>query len=429
LKKIKLGLIGFGTIGSGVVKEVIKFKELITRRNNVELEFKYICDLDTQTDRGVKIDKSILTSDWKKVVNDDEVDIIIELVGGVDFPSEIVSTAIKNGKHVVTANKALIAAKGEDLFKLAFDKKRYIGFEASVAGGIPIIRVIREALAGDRIEAIFGIINGTTNYILTKMIDEKMPFDEALKKAQELGFAEADPTLDINGGDAAAKISILASLAFNTCVEYSDVYMEGIENIDLKDVEYAVAMGYTIKLLAITKQDENSDIEVRVHPTLVPVKNSLASVKNEFNAVLMDSEFLGNSMYYGRGAGSLPTASAVVGDICSIASKISSGAEYGHVKYFEKSKSRVKDISELASRFYLRINTEDRSGVLAKVAGILADKNISIAEVHQKESSENIIPVVIVTHEAKEKDFADCIKKIDSLDFIKKKSVIFRLVE
>ncbi len=429
MKKVRLGLIGFGTIGSGVVKNVLQNNELFKKRRGFELELKYICDIDITRDRGVKVDKNTLTTDWKKVVDDKDIDIIIELVGGVDFPNEIVSRALDNGKHVVTANKALIASKGESIYQKAMEKKSLIGIEASVAGGIPIIRVIKEALAADRIQAIYGIINGTTNYILTKMIDESMPFETALKKAQELGFAEADPTLDINGGDAAAKISILSSLAFNTMAGYNDVYTEGIDGIDLQDVKYAISMGYTVKLLAVTKLDEKGDVELRVNPCLVPETNSLASVKNEFNAVLLESEFLGKSMYYGRGAGSLPTASAVMSDIISIAESIVNHSEYSHFKDNAHTKRRIKNINELESRYYLRINTEDKPGVLAKVAGILAAKNISIAEVHQKETHNEAVPVILVTHKAKEKDFKDCISEIDKLDFIKKASVFIRLVE
>ncbi len=429
MKKVKLGLIGFGTIGSGVVQTIFKNCELIKKRRGIDLEFKYICDIDLRTYRGVDVDENVLIDDWKTVVNDPEIEIIIELVGGDDLPFEIVKTAIENGKHVVTANKSLLARKGKEIYEAAIKNKTLLGLEASVAGGIPIIRVIKESLVGDNIYAIYGIINGTTNYILTKMIDEKMPFNDALKLAQELGFAETDPALDINGGDAAAKITILASLAFNTSVRYEDTYVEGIEHIQLQDVEYAYSMGYAIKLLAITKLEQDDSVEVRVHPCLVPLENSLASVKNEFNAIMLDSEFLGDSMYYGRGAGSLPTASAVVADIIDIAEHVTSNAEYSHFKDMTHSERRIKKMDEIESRYFLRVTTEETPGVLAEIASILADKKISIAGVYQKETQGLFVHVIIVTYSALEKDFLDCIKKINELEYIKKESVFYRLID
>jgi homoserine dehydrogenase len=406
-----------------------KNRELIKKRRGVDLEFKYICDKDLTSYRGIHVDDKILTDDWKKVVNDDEIEIVIELVGGIDLPFQIFQKAIEKEKHIVTANKALLSAKGQQIYDLSIKNKILLGLEASVAGGIPIIRVVKEALVGDSINGIYGIINGTTNYILTKMIDEQMTFKEALLRAQELGFAEADPTLDINGGDAAAKISILAALAFNTSVRYEDVFVEGIEGIELQDVDYAYSMGYAIKLLAITKMHQDETIEVRVHPCLVPLDNSLAAVKNEYNAILVDSMFFGESMYYGRGAGSLPTASAVVADIIDIAEHITSMAEYSHFKDMPHYDRKIKNIKDIKSRFYMRINTEDKPGALAKTAGILAQKDISIAEVHQKETHAGFVHIVIITHEAGEKEFLECVDKINGMDFIKKDTIFFRLIE
>ncbi len=429
MKKVKLGLIGFGTIGTGVVKTILKNNELIKKRRGIDLEFKYICDKDLKTYRNVEVEKELLVDDWKTVVDDDEIDIIIELVGGVDLPFQIVSQAIEKGKHVVTANKALLAAKGKDIYQAAVKNRTLLGLEASVAGGIPIIRVIKESLVGDNIHAIYGIINGTTNYILTKMIDDSMPFNQALEMAQELGFAEADPTLDINGGDAAAKITILASLAFNTSINYEDVFVEGIENIELLDVEYAYSMGYSIKLLALTKLQVDESVEIRVHPCLVPLENSLASVKNEYNAISLDSEFLGNSMYYGKGAGSFPTASAVVADIVDLAEYVTSKAEYSHFKDMPHSDREIRSINDIECRYYLRITTEDIPGVLANVLGILAEKGISIAGVHQKETQGLYVHVIIVTYKAVEKDFKECVERIDDMDSIKKESVYYRLID
>lgn len=428
-KRVNVAVVGFGVVGSGVVDLLQRNRDLINSRAEINLNLKYVVDKDLKRDRGVKILYAEFTDDVKKVLEDPEVDIIVELIGGTTFAFELIKTALEKGKHVVTANKALLAEKGIELFKLAQEKSLYIGFEASVAGGIPIIRTIGEALIGDRIIGICGIVNGTTNFILTKMLEEDMDFESALKLAQKLGFAEADPTLDIDGHDAAHKTAILATLAFSTPVTYYDVYVEGIRGMDLRDIYYARSLGYIPKLLSIIKKDDNGEIEVRVHPTFIPEKSQLASVREEYNAVLVHSEFLGISMYYGKGAGSRPTATAVVSDIVDIAKMVTLGYKtYNHTVKLERN-AKIKPMDETINRYYIRFMTEDKPGILSKISGVLGDLDISIASVIQKETKAEVVPVVMTTHEAKEKKIKSAMEKIEKMPFIKEKPVVYRILE
>lgn len=428
MPKISLALIGYGTIGTGVVEILENNREIIRKRTGVEFEIKYLVDKDWSTPRRIEAKSGKRITDYREILKDKDVSIIVELAGGTGFAYTVIEDSLKAGKNVVTANKALLAEKGFPLFDLARENNLAIGFEASVCGGIPIIRTVSEALAGDNILKLYGIVNGTTNYILTKMTEEKLSFESALQQAQKLGFAEADPTLDIGGFDAAHKLAILSSLAFNTTVRYDQVYVEGISNIELEDVATAQELGYVLKLLAIAKMDPDKSVEVRVNPTLVPLDNQLASVRNEFNAVLLESEFLGNSMYFGRGAGSRPTATAVVADIIDIGIFINDPTKT--TKYLQFNDYPVKPVGNIASRYYVRFNIFDKPGILSRISGIFGSNNISIASVIQKErSATNFVPLVMTTHEARERDIVKALDEIEKESFTNKRGVMLRIID
>lgn len=428
MPKVNVALVGYGTIGVGVVEILQNNADLIEKRTGVRVELKYVADKDTTTPRRTTLSTAELTTDYRKVLADPEVDIVIELVGGTTFAYQLVEETLKAGKNAVTANKALLAERGTPLFELADKQGKVIGFEASVCGGIPIIRTITNALVGDNIEAIYGIVNGTTNYILTKMYEENMTFDVALKQAQELGFAEADPTLDIGGFDAAHKIAILGALAFNNTITYDKVYVEGIRDIHLEDVKIAGQLGYVVKLLGIAKKDEGGQIELRVNPTLVPAHNQLAAVRNEFNAALVESEYLGTSMYYGRGAGSRPTATAVVADVVSIARSIDKPGRTS--KYVPFDDYRVKPMGDVKSRYYLRFNVVDKPGVLSYISGVFSKNHISIASVIQEERSEkDYVPLILTTHTAYERDTLKSLDEIEKSDMTNGRGVMLRMLD
>lgn len=428
MNSVGIAIIGFGTIGTGVVEILQENRELIRKRIGTDIELKYVIDKDTTTSRRVKLQGVTITNDYKVALNDPDVQIVIELVGGVSFAYQIVEDTLKAGKNSVTANKALLAEKGAPLFELALNQNCVIGFEASIAGGIPIIRTLTNALVGDNVTAIYGIVNGTTNYILTKMFEENMDFDTALKQAQELGFAEADPTLDIEGGDAAHKIALLGALAFNNDLTFNQVYAEGISRINLEDIRIAGKLGYIIKLLGIAKIDEDNQIELRVNPTLVPTDYQLASVRNEFNAIMVESKFLGRSMYYGRGAGSQPTATAVVADIISIARSIDKPTRTS--KYTQFNHFPVKPMGDIKSRYYIRFNVKDQVGVLSKISGIFGKNNISIATVLQFERSETVlVPLILTTHSAYEKDIIKSLDEIENADYTKNRGIMLRILD
>jgi homoserine dehydrogenase len=338
--------------------------------------------------------------------------------------------ALRNGKHVVTANKALLAEHGSEIFRTALESEVNLGYEASVGGGIPIIKTIREALVGNVIQRVLGILNGTSNFILTKMMREGIDFDSALHVAQELGFAEADPTLDISGGDAQHKIVILASLAFNTAIDIEKVYVEGVEHIEKRDMQYADELGFVLKLLAHAERSEEG-VLVKVHPTLVPKDNPLAAISWEDNAVMVYSDFLGKSMYYGKGAGKRPTASAVVADIIDISQRITCGAECDRYLYSFTQELTQLPFDRSRSRYYLRFFVLDRPGILSKISGILGDNNISIASVIQKETEEEHqhVPLVMMTHDAREAHIIRAIEKIDRLPEVEGKSRIIRVID
>jgi len=416
MPEINIGLVGIGTIGGGVVKILNNNKDTIEKRTGIKINLKKVCDcnLGNAKDLGLKDDQ--LTKDYNELINDPDINLIIELIGGYTPAKDIILSALKNKKHVVTANKAVIAKHGKEIFEAAKNNDVNIAFEAAVGGCIPIIKTIKESYAADNIKEIYGILNGTTNFILTKM-EEGQEYKDALKTAQDLGFAEADPAFDVEGKDAAQKLVILSRLAFNAEIE-DDIFTNGITKINKNDLKYAKDIGYKIKLLAIAKKTDD-EIELRVHPTMIPINHELASVKDELNAIYLVAENTTKSMLYGKGAGQLPTATVVLGDVIDIAK----GKQ--DVSYFEDVK--VKDKNKIKSRYYLRYTVEDKAGVLAKISKILGDNKISIAAVEQKEINQNIVPVIVTTHESVEENLVKAVKEINALEVTKEKTVVIRI--
>jgi len=426
---VKIGLIGFGTVGTGVAKILLSSKKPHLRGLNFGLELVKIADLDITTDRGIAIPEGILTTSAEEVLNDPDISIIIELIGGYEPAKSYTLKAFENGKSVVTANKALVAKYGKELFSAAVRVNVSYMFEASVGGGIPIIRGIINGLNANEIQSIFGILNGTTNYILTGMARDGLDYDEVLAKAQELGYAEADPSSDVSGSDALNKIIILARLTFGAYFDMDNVYRKGIENISIDDIKYARELGYTIKLLAIAKQHNDRRVEVRVHPTFIPLESILAYVEDEFNAIEIYGDAVGREVFYGKGAGMLPTASAVVSDIVNVASGIMTNAptNISHIITDESGQEMI-DISELKLRYYLRFMVKDRPGVLAQISKVFADNKISIESVIQKGTSDiNHVPLVIMTHEALEGNMQNAMKEFTQLNTVKGKVQLIRV--
>jgi len=428
---LKIGFIGYGTVASGAVKILMAQQDLIARRLGARLEIARIADLDIVRDRGIALPDGVLTTQAAEIVKDPAIDIVVELIGGTEIAKGFILDAVAQGKHVVTANKALVAEFGEEIFAAASAKGVDIGFEASVCGGIPIIRVIKEGLAAEQINSIYGIVNGTCNYILTKMLEENRDFSEVLKEAQALGFAEADPTLDIGGGDSAHKLAILTNLAFGTPVSLSDIYTEGVDKITPVDIAFAEDFGYHIKLLAISKR-VGDEIEARVHPTMISNDTLLSNVGGVFNAVYIDSEALGSTLYYGKGAGSLPTGSAVVSDLIDIARNILSGSS-GRVPPAAfvpaaRKPLRIKPMAEIESLYYLRFMVQDQPGVLSKISGILGNHGISISSVIQQgRKAVGVVPLVMMSHRAKERDLQLALSEINRLDYVSGATLLIRV--
>lgn len=428
MRKISVGIIGFGNIGCGVVKILQQRKSLLSQKIGVEIIIKKICDKDITAKRDVAVDKSLLTCDANEIINDPQIDIIVELMGGINPAKEFILAALKKGKHVVTANKALLAECGSELFSQAAERGKNIYFEASVGAGIPIIKSIKEGLVANKFNSIFGIVNGTSNYVLTQMSKEGCTFANALAAAKDKGFAEKNPTFDIEGIDSAHKLVLLTYLAFGRIVKMKEIFIEGISRISAADIAYAKELGYAIKLLAIAKK-ENDSLEVRVHPTLLPVNHLLSSVDGVFNAIYVSSDLAGDLMFYGPGAGQLPAASAVVSDIVDLTQDIKAGLFKPTLNSIpDSSIKNLRQIDEFENKYYIRITVVDKPGVLAKISGILAKFGISIASVNQKEKLRaQIVPVVMVTHEVKEKNLRNALKIIDQLKEIKEKSVAIRI--
>ncbi|HVO25149.1 MAG TPA: homoserine dehydrogenase [Candidatus Margulisiibacteriota bacterium] len=430
-REVRVGLIGFGTIGTGVVKLLQRNQAQIRTRLGARLTLARIADIDLRTDRGVKVDRRILTNDAAALLDDPSIDIVIELMGGYEPARRFVLRAIANGKSVVTANKALLAVHGAEIFRAVEKAGVDVGYEASVGGGIPIIRTLKEGLAADRNRAIYGIVNGTSNYILSTMTQQGGEFDVVLKEAQRQGLAEANPTYDVDGIDAAHKLTLLIQLAFGTRVRCKDIPVEGMRHVTQLDINFAREFGYVVKLLAIAKQDGNG-IEARVHPTMVPRQHLLADVSGAYNAIAVQGEALGASMYFGLGAGMMPTATAVVADLMDVARNLlgSSRGRVAPLGYPLAQQRRValKSIDDLVTEYYLRFMVVDRPGVLAKISGILGMHDISIASVIQKEREHGAsVPIVIRTHQALERNLRKALKAIDRLAAVRAKSVLIRI--
>ena len=432
-RSVGVGLIGFGTIGTGVVKLLSRRSAAIRQKLGCSVRLMRIADLDLRTDRGVRVDRRLLTTDARELIADPAVDIVAELIGGYEPAREFVLAALRAGKSVVTANKALLAVHGAEIFAEAERRGVDLGFEASVGGGIPIIRTLKEGLAGDRTRAVYGIVNGTSNYVLSTMTREGHEFADVLREAQHQGLAEADPTYDVDGTDAAHKLTLLATLAFGVQARFRDVYTEGIQRIEPMDIEFARELGYTIKLLAIAK-DHGDAIETRVHPTMIPQRHVLADVGGAYNAIYVQGDALGSSMYFGLGAGMMPTATAVVGDIMEIARGRERGVS-GRVPplgypWQMLRRAATRPMGDITSVFYLRFMAIDRPGVLARIAGLLGNERISIASVIQKERKRGTtVPLVILTHASLERSLRKALTGIARLRVVRGKPVILRIEE
>jgi homoserine dehydrogenase len=431
MKQISLGLVGAGTVGGGVVKMIHENAAYLRDNLGLPVVLKRIADKDASRFKNLPTGDTLCSTAAADILNDDDIQVVIELVGGKTFAKELIKGALERGKHVITANKALIAEHGPEIFELAEKKGLSIGFEASVGGGMPVIKAIRESLAADKISAVKTIINGTCNYILTQMSEKGLLFDTALKKAQKNGFAEADPTLDIGGGDSGHKVAIMASLIHGGYVPYHKVSIEGITEISKDDIEFAKDLGYCIKLLGIIrKTQDDPGIDVRVHPAMLHKNHILSSVSDAFNAVLLEGEAVGPILLYGKGAGEMPTASAVMSDIIDIARNIAGGTgnRIPMSYYNTGNELKVKPIDSIIMRYYLCFWVTDKPKVLASIAAILGENHISIASVMQKEGGqENCVPVIILTHKAVEKNVRSAIIEIEKMDFIKKKTHVIRI--
>mgnify|MGYP000854047106 CR=1 FL=1 len=413
---VKIGLMGCGTVGSGVIKVILENGEHIAQRLGRPLVIKRVLELDPTKVIALGLAESVVTNDFKDIQTDPEIDIVVELMGGIEPARTFVLEALRAGKNVVTANKDLIALHGREILETAQAMGRDFYFEASVGGGIPIIIPLKQSLAANQIQVVMGIVNGTTNYILTKMAREGRAYTEVLQEAKSLGYAESDPTSDVEGYDAARKIAILASIAFGTRVTFPDVYVEGITRISTLDLEYGKELGYALKLLAIAKE-EAGEIDVRVHPAFIPVNHPLASVNDVFNAIFIRGDFVGDVMHYGRGAGQRPTASAVVGDIMEVARNVQSGSS-GRISCTCFEQKRIKPISEIESRYYIRLMLKDRPGVLASIAGVFGNQEVSLASVIQKRTEGDLAELVFVTHRVKEGSLQDALKIIGGMSIV-----------
>ncbi len=427
--KLKVGVIGAGTVGGGVIHLLLNHHGYIKNQTGVELELKHIVEIKSDLLKPYDLSNVTTSSDIETLINDPEIDVVCELIGGIEPAKTFIIKALQAGKHVVTANKMLLAKYGDELCKIAKETKKELRYEASVAGVIPIIKTLKEVLSTTHIESICGIVNGTCNYILSRMTYEGLDFDTVLKEAQANGYAETPPDLDIEGYDTAHKCQILASLCFGMPVPLDKIYVEGITEITHSDVSYANEMGYVIKLLAIVRKVEG-EIEARVHPTLVPQNHLLASVRNEFNAVYVESETAGPTLYYGKGAGRFPTATAVLSDLLSLAYRKESPPLPPFNHYHDLN---IRDIGLLQNRYYLRFTTKDYPGVLGRICTILGKHQVSISSCHQKEtlSYHQALPVhvIIMTHESLESSVQSALTEIDKLDCIVEPTHLIRVLQ
>ncbi len=423
---IYIGLLGCGTVGSGVVKLLEQNQYTIARRAGEGIQIKKVLEKDSEKCLQLGLDQAVMAGSINEILDDPDIQIVVELIGGIQPALDYILEAMRRGKHVVTANKDLIAEHGMILFETATAYKVDFYFEASVAGGIPIIYPLKQSLAANRIKEVIGILNGTTNYILTKMSREGQPFEEVLAEAQALGYAEADPTADVAGLDAARKIAILSSIAFNTRVTFSDVYVEGITAITPADIRYASELGYVVKLLAVAKENSQGQLEIKVHPAFLPDSHPLAAVNDVFNAVFVNGDAVGEVMHYGQGAGQLPTASAVLGDVIDIARNIQYGisARIGCTCYEDRT---ILDINQLSAEFYIRMTVTDRPGVLAGIAGVFGNNNVSIASVIQKTSSGNCAELILITHKVQEQNMRDSLAVLQGMSIVSRIDNVIRL--
>jgi homoserine dehydrogenase len=432
MKPINVGLLGIGTVGCGTWTVLERNQQEITRRAGRPIQISVVADKNLALARNVTGSRCKLTDDAFAVVADPNVDIVVELIGGYGVAKDLVLKAIENGKHVVTANKALLAVHGNEIFAAAQKKGVMVAFEAAVAGGIPIIKALREGLTANRIQWIAGIINGTTNFILSEMRDKGLAFDTVLKEAQRLGYAEADPTFDVEGVDAAHKLTIMSAIAFGIPVRFDKAYIEGISKLEAEDIRYAEQLGYRIKLLGITRRTP-AGIELRVHPTLIPTKRLIANVEGAMNAVLVQGDAVGSTLYYGKGAGAEPTASAVIADLVDVTRMHTADPEH-RVPHLAFQPDAVTDIpvlpmAEVETSYYLRLRVEDKPGVLADITRILADQHISIDAMIQREPGEGEMQtdIIMLTHVTKEKNVDAAIARIEALAVVKKKVIRLRL--
>ncbi|OHB82593.1 MAG: hypothetical protein A2Z38_12490 [Planctomycetes bacterium RBG_19FT_COMBO_48_8] len=429
---VKVGIVGFGTVGTGVAKLITENADAISARTGIRLELACVVDINTTSARPVKLPDGVLTGDLNRLLNDDTIQIGVEMIGGTNIAKDVQLKMLEAGKDVVTANKALLAEYGNELYKAARKNGRCIAFEASCAGGIPIISAIRTGLTANNITAMYAIVNGTCNYILSNMTFKNEDFSEALAQAQEKGYAEADPTLDISGGDSAHKLAILGSIAFGYEIALEDVFVEGIERISQDDIRYGGEMGYRLKLLAIGRKDKQGRVSLCVHPSFIAEDNALARVEGPFNAVSIFGSAVGQVTFYGRGAGMMPTASAVVADIIDVAMG-NSGTVFRQLNLRPRSESApfIEKIDNIVSRFYIRIMCKDRPGVIAQWSKVLADHQISISGAIQHEGTgpDNTVPVVIATHPTMQKNITAALEDMEKLDVIGGKPVCIRIVD
>jgi len=437
-KQLNIGLIGVGVVGGGVVKNLTRNADLIAERLGIRLNLKWVCDKDESRLKNLPVPDTVLSNDAQQVLGDTDVHVVIELIGGTGFAKQVILDALSRGKVVVTANKALLAHDGEEIFQAATTNATNIFYEASVCGGIPIIKSIREGFVANQFPLIYGIVNGTCNYILTRMTAEGKDFAEILAEAQKLGYAEANPSLDVDGIDSAHKATILASLAHGFWTGFDNTYVEGIRHVSQFDIQIARELGYRVKLLAIIKTTGNSSpaVEVRVHPTLIPENHVLASVGGVFNGVVVRGDVVGDTMFYGRGAGADATSSAVIADLADAALNLKFGSKQRVPAFVShRLNARVRTIDDVESRYYLRLTVEDRSGVIAKVSKVLGDADISIASVLQREAPEpkagqppsDHVPLIMMLHTARDRAVRDAVAQIDRLSVVKDKTVVIRV--
>jgi homoserine dehydrogenase len=433
MEKVNVGILGFGTVGAGTVEVLLQNKEIIQDRVGSEIVIKRIADLDIESDRGINIDPEVLTTNAQDVIDDPHIDIVIELIGGIETPKRLILEALRKGKHVVTANKALLAECGKEIYPVAREQRVSLAFEASVGGGIPIIKVFKEGLAANKTNTIMGILNGTSNYILTRMAEKGIPYDEAVQEAIRLGYAEDPPTLDVDGTDAAHKLAILISLAYGVPVSFDDIYREGIDKVTPDDIRFGTEFGYCLKLLAVAK-NLGDKLEARVHPVMIPADHILANVNDVYNAIYLEGDFAGPSLYYGLGAGRRPTGSAVASDVIDLAREILCGirTRMPPLAHFQPTRKNIsiQPITSLLTAYYFRFSAVDNPGVLSKISGILGAHDISISAVIQKGREINSsVPIVMLTHEAKESNVNDALLEMSRLDVLTDETVLIRVEE